>query len=71
MFLVTEALDKTPLNSANKIGFTFQRNPNMFYLLSSPNDSTATAPKPKECAAQAASCRIHINEMKVKTRMLE
>ena len=35
-FPSAEALDQTPLNSANRIGFTFQRNPNTFYLLSTP-----------------------------------
>ena len=71
MFPVTEALDQTPLNSANQIGFTFQRNPNTFYLLSGPNDSSATSPKPKDCATKAADCKIRINEIKIKTRMLE
>ena len=72
MFLVTEALEKTPLNVANRIGVKFQRkNPYMFYLLSSPNDSMATASKRKDCATQPANCRIHINKMKIKTNMLE
>ena len=70
-FPITEALDKTPLNSANRIGFTFQRNPNTFYLLSAPDNAAATAPHPKDCATKAADCKIRINELKIKTRMLE
>ena len=70
-FPITEALDKTPLNSANRIGFTFQRNPNTFYLLSAPDNAAATAPHPKDCATKAVDCKIRINELKIKTRMLE
>ena len=70
-FPITESLDKTPLNSANRIGFTFQRNPNTFYLLSAPNNASATDPHPKDCATKAADCKIRINELKIKTRMLE
>ena len=70
-FPITESLDKTPLNSANRIGFTFQRNPNTFYLLSAPNNAGATDPHPKDCATKAADSKIRINELKIKTRMLE
>ena len=71
LFPVTETLDRTPLNSANRIGFAVQQNPNTFYLLSCPNDSMAIAPKPKDCATQAANCHIRINEMKIKTKIVE
>ena len=67
-FPITESLDKTPLNSANRIGFTFQRNPNTFYLLSAPDNASAD---PKDCATKAVDCKIRINELKIKTRMLE
>ena len=67
-FPITEALDKTPLNSANRIGFTFQRNPNTFYQLSAPENASAD---PKDCATKAVDCKIRINELKIKTRMLE
>ena len=70
-FPITEALDQTPHNPANRIGFTFQRNPNMFYLLSAPDNAGVTAPHPKDCAAKAADCKIRINELKIKTQMLE
>ena len=62
-FPITEALDQTPLNSANRVGFTFQRNPNTFYLLSTPDDGSATSPHPKDCATKAADCKIRINEL--------
>ena len=70
-FPITEALDQTPLNLANRIGFTFQRNPNTFYLLSAPDNGSATDPHQKDCATKAADCKIRINELKIKTRMLE
>ena len=71
LFPVTESLDKSPLNSANRIGFTFQRNPNTFYLLTGPNNAAAVAPMPKDLATKAANCKIRINEISIKTRMLE
>ena len=64
-------LDKAPLNSVNRLTFQFQRNPNTLYLLSGPNNTSATAPMKKDIATKAADCKIHINKFEIKATMLE
>ena len=59
------------MNSANRLTFQFQRNPNTFYLLSGPNQGGAVAPMPQDLATRAADCKIRINKFEIKTTMLE
>ena len=70
-FPITQSLDRAPLNSANRLTFQFQRNPNTYYLLSGPNNTSATAPMQKDIATKAADCKIRINKFEIKTTMLE
>ena len=70
-FPITQSLDRAPLNSANRLTFQFQRNPNTYYLLSGPNDATATAPMKTDIATKAADCKIRINKLEIKATMLE
>ena len=70
-FPITQSLDRAPLNSANRLTFQFQRNPNTFYLLSGPNQGGAVAPMPQDLATRAADCKIRINKFEIKTTMLE
>ena len=70
-FPITQSLDRAPLNSANRLTFQFQRNPNTYYLLAGANNTGATAPMQKDIATKAADCKIRINKFEIKTTMLE
>ena len=70
-FPVTQSVDRAPLNSANRLTFQFQRNPNTYYLFSGPNNSSATAPMKTDIATKAADCKIRINKMEIKATLLE
>ena len=70
-FPITQSLDRAPLNSANRLTFQFQRNPNTYYLLSGPNQGGAVAPMPQDLATRAADCKLRINKFEIKTTMLE
>ena len=68
-FPITEAFDKAPLNSAHKLGFTFTRHANTFYLLSGPDGEVA--PLENNIATIAANCKSRINKLELRTRLME
>ena len=68
-FPISESFDKSPLNSADRLGFTFTRHANTYYLLSGPNGQAA--PLENDIATQAASCKIRINKLMLRTRLIE
>ena len=68
-FPITESFEKSPLNSAHRIGFTFTRHANTFYLLSGPDGQAA--PLAADIATTAANCKIRINKLELRTRLLE
>ena len=68
-FPITEALEKSPLNSAHKLGLTFTRHANTFYLLSGPDGQVA--PLAADIATVAANCKIRINKLELRTRLVE
>ena len=68
-FPITEAFEKSPLNSAHKLGLTFTRHANTFYLLSGPDGQVA--PLAADIATVAANCKIRINKLELRTRLVE
>ena len=68
-FPVSEAFDKAPINSAHRIGFTFTRHANTFYLLSGPDGEAA--PLAADIGTVAANCKIRINKLELRTHLLE
>ena len=69
-FPITDSFDKTPLNCANRVGFSFARHSNSFYLLSGP-DNTTVPGLDKDIATKAADCKIRINKLQLRTHLLE
>ena len=69
-FPITDAFDKTPLNCSNRIGFSFARHANTFYLLSGPDNTTVTG-LDKDIATVAADCKIRINKLQLRARLVE